>query len=129
MLKRRGVRRDLEAGMRGKAAFIGPVLTLLVAVVPLGAIYVLPEIREVPVDRLAANLEGEAQQDPKNIQRVINLARLYAMSYALKSNDVPATAGPDKVDRPYFGAEDPRLPREMGKTATPEQEASAQTQL
>jgi tetratricopeptide (TPR) repeat protein len=115
--------------MRRRAAFIGPVLAFVALVAPVGALYVMPEIRDVPVDRLAANLERDAQQDPRNIEKVINLARLYAMAYALKSNDVPTTAGPDKVDRPYFGAEDPLIPREMAKSVTREQEAAAQTQL
>ena len=115
--------------MRRKAAVIGPVLALLVMAVPLGAIYVLPEIREVPVDRLAANLEREAKEDPRNIQKVINLARLYAMAFALKSNNVPTTAGPDKVDRPWFGTEDPRIPREMGKSSSREQEATARDRV
>jgi tetratricopeptide (TPR) repeat protein len=115
--------------MRRKAAVIGQVLVLLVMAAPLGALYELPQIREVPVDRLAANLEREAQQDPKNIEKVINLGRLYAMAYALKSNEVPTTAGPDKVDRPWFGHEDPRIPRETGKAYSREQEATAQKQL
>lgn len=115
--------------MRRKVAWGGPVLAVLVMAAPLGALYVLPEIREVPVDRLAANLEREAKQDPNNIEKIINLARLYAMAYALKSNDVPTVTGPDKVDRPYFGTEDPRIPRQIGKASSREQEATAQKQL
>ncbi len=115
--------------MRRRAAFIGPLAAVLVIAAPLRALYVLPEIREVPVDRLAANLEREAKQDPRNIEKIINLARLYAMAYALKSNDVPTTAGPDKVDRPYFGSEDPRIPREIAKASSREQESAAQKQL
>jgi tetratricopeptide (TPR) repeat protein len=115
--------------MRRNVAWVGPVLAVLVTAVPLGALYVLPETREVPIDRLAANLERDAKADPKNIEKVINLARLYAMAYALKSNVVPTAAGPDKVDRPYFGTEDPRIPREIGKASSSEQEAMAQKQL
>jgi tetratricopeptide (TPR) repeat protein len=115
--------------MRRKLAVIGPFLAFLVMAVPLGALYVMPEIRQVPVDRLAANLERDAEADPKNIEKVINLARVYAMAYALKSTDVPTTAGPDKVDRPYFGAEDPRIPRDIAKASSRAQEAAAQQQL
>jgi tetratricopeptide (TPR) repeat protein len=54
------------------------------------AIFVSPEIRQVPVARLLDNLERELKTDPNNAGTLVNIARLHAMAFALKSEEVPA---------------------------------------
>ena len=73
-------------------------LALLMTSTQLAAIYMRIETRQVPTDRLIANLERELKADPTNVQTVINLARLHAMAFALKVDEFPAATvqtGPD----------------------------------
>jgi tetratricopeptide (TPR) repeat protein len=70
---------------------VAGALALLLASAPLPAIYMRMETEDVPIDQLVANLERELKTDPANVQTLINLARLHAMSYALKVDDFPGT--------------------------------------
>jgi hypothetical protein len=109
---------------------VGAMVVLLTLTVPLGAIYMTMETSQVPIERLAANLERERKADPRNVEPVINLARLYAMGYALKLSEVPATnRTPNQVERPFFGNEDSRIPARVEKAATPVAEAAAKELL
>src|SRR5262245_5752601 len=95
----------------------GAVAAILFVTVPLRALYMQMETSEVPIERLAANLERERQADPKNAERSINLARLYAMGYALKEAQLPATnRTPDKVERPFYGYGESLVPENVVKT-------------
>jgi tetratricopeptide (TPR) repeat protein len=68
------------------------------------AIMMMPDVRKVPVDRLLANLERAAKENPANVQAQMNLARLHAMAYALKSDTLPAVnlRSGDKTEIPYY---------------------------
>jgi tetratricopeptide (TPR) repeat protein len=68
------------------------------------AIMMMPDVRKVPVDRLAANLERIAKQNALDPQPQINLARLHAMAYALKTDALPAvnSRAEDKADIPFY---------------------------
>jgi hypothetical protein len=44
------------------------------------------DIENVPVDRLVANLEEAVKKDPKNVEAIVNLARVHGMAYALKTD-------------------------------------------
>ena len=81
------------------------VLILVVVVARLGAIMLGLDVRKVPIDRLLANLERLAKEDPLNPQPQINLARLHVMAYALKQDTLDAAVrrgGDDKTEIPYF---------------------------
>ena len=56
------------------------------------AIPVLREIRTVPVSRLVENIERQLRAKPENVELHLNLARLYAMAYALKVTEVEGDA-------------------------------------
>ncbi len=43
------------------------------------------EVQKVPVDRLLANLEETIKKDPKNVEAIVNLARVHGMAYSRKS--------------------------------------------
>jgi tetratricopeptide (TPR) repeat protein len=103
---------------------------VLALTVPLRAIYMAMETSQVPIERLATNLERERQADPKNAERLVNLARLYAMGYALKIPDVPATnRTPNQVEQPFYGHEEVRVPARVEKALTPADEATARQLL
>ena len=101
------------------AAVVGMTVA---ASVTLGAIYARPDIEQVPVARLVANLEKELASAPTNADIHLRLARLYAMAYAANTQELPATvlAGADKKPRQevWFGHEPDLIPRDVDRTAS-----------
>jgi hypothetical protein len=87
---------------------VAVVLTALAALLPCqaDAEFIPVEAQKVPVARLAANLEKAIEKNPKNAQAVLNLARLHAMAYSLRSEEVPVN--PKTPDAIWFGYE-PRI--------------------
>ena len=56
----------------------------------LTAMFVAIEVRNVPVERLTANLEQQLAKNPKDVGILINLARIHAMAFAQKRDTVPS---------------------------------------
>jgi hypothetical protein len=96
------------------ASFLG-IVALVAATAPAGAIYMRPDLENVPVARLVANIEKELAADPKNPDLHLRLARLYAMAYAANTTELPVTvlAGADRTPRQevWFGHEPNLIPR------------------
>ena len=46
------------------------------------------EVQNVPVDRLVATLSQRVQENPRDLETRINLARVYAMAYAQKVDQI-----------------------------------------
>lgn len=117
--------------LKGGYMRVGIVLAAVLALaVPAGAIYMAMETSQVPIERLAANLERERQATPKDPAPVVNLARLYAMGYSLKRSEVPAVKrASDQVERPFYGYEEVRVPAGVEKGQTAADEAAAQELL
>jgi hypothetical protein len=70
----------------------------------------MPELEQVPTDRLITNLTQKAKESPKDVQIIYALARVHAMASAKAASifDVTKTDGV-----PYFGPRDQGfLPRE-----------------
>lgn len=92
-------------------AGIGLVLTAGAA----SAIYLRVEIEKVPIERLMRNMQEAIKKKPKDAQAVLNLARLHAMAFALRSEDIPVPA--KRPDTIWFGYEPPLVPfRNVAKT-------------
>jgi tetratricopeptide (TPR) repeat protein len=53
-------------------------------VVRLDAIYVRPDLEQIPVERIVENLNRMVTESPANVELVINLARVHAMAYATR---------------------------------------------
>ena len=86
-------------------AVLAGALLLVAASVHLAAIYMHVETRDVPIDRLVANLERALKADPSNVDTLINLARLHAMAFALKTNEFPAAQiKPEQPGAPLVSA-------------------------
>jgi hypothetical protein len=49
--------------------------------------YMMPQLRDVPIKRLIANLEEQVKSSPRELHLPLNLARAHAMAYALNSDD------------------------------------------
>ena len=91
--------------MTADAPLAAAALALLITSAQLAAIYMRIETRQVPIDRLVANLERELKADPTNVQTLINLARLHAMAFALKVDEFPgAPAKPDQPEAAFVSS-------------------------
>jgi tetratricopeptide (TPR) repeat protein len=109
---------------------VAGALVLVVGAARLPAIYMRVETREVPVDRLVANLERELKANPTNVQTIINLARLHAMAWALKVDEFPAAqTKPDQPELPSFPPGSGQIPPAVRPAPTPELAARAAQHL
>jgi hypothetical protein len=71
--------------------------------------YVRAELEQVPVERLVANLEAAVKKDPKDVQALVNLARVHGMTYALKTDTAQVRKGQEEKG-PWFGYEPKFVP-------------------
>jgi tetratricopeptide (TPR) repeat protein len=111
-------------------AFLAGALLLLAASAHLPAIYMRMETREVPIDRLVANLERDLKANPANVETLINLARLHAMAFALKTDEFPAAqTKPDQPELPSFAPDASQIPRTVRPAPSPEHAARAARHL
>ena len=105
-------------------------LALLVASAHLAAIYMHMETRNVPIDRLVANLESELKSDPSSVQTLINLARLHAMAFALKVDEFPAgQLKPDQRELPSYPPGSSQIPPAVRPAASADVAARAAQHL
>jgi tetratricopeptide (TPR) repeat protein len=89
--------------MNSPRRIIALLAFVLAAPIGLSAIFMMPEIRQVPVARLLANLERELATDPRNVETLVNIARLHAMAFALKAEELPAmTIEKDQSEKAYY---------------------------
>jgi hypothetical protein len=61
----------------------------------LAAKFFTPDLENIPVQRLVANLERLAKEYPGDARLVFNLGRAHAMAYALKVDTLPVERGGD----------------------------------
>jgi hypothetical protein len=87
--------------MRIRPAVIA--LFVLAASASVVAIFRPVDVRNVPVERVTANLERELADKPRDVGILVNLARVYAMAYAQKRDSVPS-AVPMGVGKPAWEA-------------------------
>lgn len=110
-------------------AFFMVAAALIAASASLGGIYMRPDIEDVPVARLVANLEKELAADPKNPDIHLRLARLYAIAYSANTTELPVTvlAGADKKPRQevWFGHEPNLVPQKVAPGATRSESSKA----
>jgi hypothetical protein len=116
---------------RGVLRLVALLAVLAAGPVTLDAIFVMPEIRNVPVDRLVANLEAQIKQDPGSAELHLNLARLHAMAYALKTSEASlATFGPGSKEELWYGTSSPKLiPYDVTPAASAQQKTEAADHL
>ncbi len=103
------------------SAFVGLAGILSLMTAAPAAIYMRPDIENVPVARLVTNLERELAASPKNADLHLRLARLYAMAYAANADQLPATAlgGKDRATKQevWFGHEPNLVPERVAPGA------------
>jgi len=105
-------------------------LVLAVGAVPLLGLYIIPETKKVPVERLVANLEKARAADPNNIEIRINLARLHGMAFALKTEEIDAVRrSGSQNEEPYYGRSKDRIPYKPIEAKTAAAAAAARRHL
>ena len=90
--------------------------------------YIRPQIESVPVDRLVANLNKLADENPKDALVRFNLARLHAMAFALKTDTAEIRKGQEEKG-PFFGYEPRHIPFAVQETKDEDKLKEAKVQL
>jgi tetratricopeptide (TPR) repeat protein len=86
------------------------------------------EIEKVPVERLMKNMQEAIRKNPKDANAVLNLARLHAMAYSLRSDEIPVNKM--KPDAIWFGYTPPIVPfHNVAKTDDKEKLKAAKEHL
>jgi tetratricopeptide (TPR) repeat protein len=100
--KRSFVMRSRGNSSRWLAAVLLLALILHLTLQTAKARYVTPELVNIPVERLTKNLEELVRKNPKDVQVRLNLARVYAMAYALKTGTAQVRKGKEN-EGAWFG--------------------------
>src|SRR5262249_50281686 len=91
--------------------------------------YAAVEVQQVPVERLVTNLEEAVKKNPKNVQALVNLARVHGMAYALKTNTAQVRKGKEELG-PWFGYEPKLVPfSKVEKTENAAKQKAAKAHL
>jgi hypothetical protein len=110
------------------------LLLALSASATLAAEWVQVYVRDVPVERLTANLERELIATPKDVGVLVNLARVHAMAFAQKRDSVPSAVqnglkpSPERAPWLGYGAPGHALP-EIRTSNDPKALTAARVQL
>ena len=97
------------------------------------AIFIQPDVENVPVDRVVANLEKQLASAPDDVTLLVNLARVHAMAFATKGEVVPratfsGSSIPDRV--PWQGSGVPNYKQfPVRETTDPKRLAEARAHL
>lgn len=89
-------------------AVLAAAVSLLTAL-PGEALYIRVETEKVPVERLVKNLSDAVEKDPKSVPALLNLARVHAMAYSLKTETAEVAKG-KAAEGWWFGYEPPLVP-------------------
>lgn len=104
------------------------VLALALLAAPLHAIFLPPDLEKIPIERLAKNLQDAIDNNPKDAQLVLNLARAHAMAYSIKSDTVEINK--KKPNEAWFGFEPSIVPfSTVKKTDDAEKQKAAKVHL
>ena len=88
-----------------------------------------PDLENVPVQRLAENLQKQIEAKPKDAALQVNLARLYAMAYALKTDTAEINKNNKGPLTPWFGYTPAHVPFQVQKTEDEEERKQAEANL
>lgn len=103
-------------------------LFMVLASVAGSAMFIMVETKKVPVERLAQNIEKQLGDKPDDTALRLNLARLYAMAYALKVTEFDARPKGGQLEA-WFGHTPSHLPGPVRPASTREHEQRAQADL
>ena len=87
--------RRLAAGVVGAGLVAGAA----------SAIFMMPDLENVPIERVTANLQRLTEESPKNVDLRVNLARVHAMAFARHVDSVSVFRSGQAAGTPFFGFE------------------------
>ncbi len=101
------------------------LLIAISACIPAYGKYIIPELKDVPLERLIANIAERVKAEPANSEALHQLARTHAMAYAKNIADADSVKtwnGWDKKEpaTPYFRTDSPHVPYVSGAKAANE---------
>lgn len=100
----------------------------LVLAASVQARYMRPDLEEVPIERLIANLGAKVKAKPDDAALLFNLARTHAMAYASKAGTAKVWRG--KAERgPWFGYEPRHVPYQVAPAPSDAAREAAKTHL
>ena len=100
---------NTRVSSRWAGAAILLTLALALRFQSVSARHVMPDLINVPVDRLIRNLEALAKNDPRNVEVRFNLARAHAMAYALRTESAQVWKGREN-EGVWFGYQAQNVP-------------------
>ncbi|MEX0867408.1 MAG: hypothetical protein WD030_08610 [Pirellulales bacterium] len=83
------------------------------AATPVWARFAQPDLKTVPIERLQTNLQAAIEKSPDDANLRRNLARVYAMAFASKQENVEIN---NRDDMPWFGFTPKYIPFEVKAT-------------
>src|SRR5258706_16350466 len=95
---------------------------------PVDAKYRMPDLVNIPVERLIRNLESLARDDRKNVEVRFNLARAHAMAYALRTESAQVWKGREN-EGVWFGYNPQNVPFTVKPTGDNEKIKSTNVHL
>ena len=99
---------------------------------PVRALFAPADTENVPIDRVTKNLEAQVAANPSDVQTRLNLARIYAMAWASKTETVPVLTKPIgriPIGEPYYGPYPGFQNVQTRQTSDPAVLAAAKTRL
>src|SRR5438874_2105627 len=90
--------------------------------------YARPDLQKIPVEQLVKNLEAQAAKNPKDATVLLNLARVHAMAYALKTDTAEVHKKRPEAGA-WFGYEPTHVPFSARKTDDPAKLQAARAHL
>ena len=86
------------------------------------------DVENVPIERVTANLERQAAADPRNVDLLVNLARVHAMAFASKRDSIPRSRR--DAAGPWLGQGVPEYKQfDVRSTDDPQRQAAARKHL
>jgi len=104
------------------------VLLLTCPVVSIEAMYIRPQLEQVPIERLVENLTKQAEANPTDATIRFNLARVHAMAFAAKTDTAQVFKGRENQGA-WFGFEPKFVPFQVQKTDDADKQKAATAQL
>ena len=88
---------SMHTKFRLAAALLVPLLAIVAGARPAAALYAEIDLEEVPIDRLVANMERRAAQNPQDADAQHQLARIHAMAYTSKRDSLIVVPGSSEL--------------------------------
>ncbi len=95
---------------------------------PLSAQYMMPDLVNIPVDRLVKNLEKQVKANAKDHRALFALARVHGMAYALKSDKCKVWRGRENLGA-WFGHQPRHVPFRNQPATDPKKLEAAKAHL